>query len=510
MEGWCLGVDRGGRRAPQSLNLLGALLAVLTPPAPHVVTECRGLQQRERVNQRRLVQSPQHRRDRPVVAHEIGGAHQELGHVRGTLGCGRRAVRLLEADNGRVLGAHHDVTGVQRAVRDPRLVEPTDLVPEVVEDAVGDRRGIGLGHPRAPDRTDDQQRGARTGDPRDDDRRYVDVSPLGEECHVGLVLDLTQPGEVHLGSGVLVQHRSPDLGDELGIGFIATEHPDQQRPVTRLRHHDRAVARLGRGERHRAVEAGELVQRGTDLRGGRPPAGRAEDQVHDRGNAPPEDDGGERRVRQAGAQVERGQRENQDQQLAEPANRSRQVRRRNCDHRDDHREPNDRERWCLIEPARVVEALHDAGVPDNDNTDEPREEPGGESRNRHVAGEPPAPRDERGDDDQSDRPQRSEPVEQLEERRQGIGQPVDELEEVVLARVLVALVRDHERHQQQRDNHANPVAGAASVRKLGRRPEHPAPPLGHPARLLHVRAPYRRLTSRSFLLDRRFTDRGSR
>ncbi len=292
----------------------------------------------------------------------------------------------------------------ERGVGDPGVVELRDLLPELVEHGIGDRRGLGLLEALTGDRADDEQRRAGTGHTGGHDRGHPHPGALGNERDVGLVLDLAQAGEVHLRPGVLVEDRAAELGDELRVGLVPAEDPDPARAVVAGARHHRAVAGLTGRERDLGVPAGELVNRGMHLDGRRPATGRSEDQVDDRGDPPAENDGRERAVGQRGAEVERGEREDDNRELTDAAHRPGEVGRGDRNDRDDHRQACEGERRRLVDAARVVDPVHDRRATDHDLADRARDEPRHRPGDRHVAREPPAPRHERRDDDQADGP----------------------------------------------------------------------------------------------------------
>ena len=137
---------------------------------------------------------------------------------------------------------------------------------------------------------------------------------------------------------------------------------------------------------------------------------------------------------------------------------------------------SDRERRRRVPDAGDdVQALAEAVVLDDERTDEAREEPGDEAGDGEVAGEAPAAGDERGGDDDTDRPERAHREDRFEERLQIVGQTVDELDEVDLAVGGVSLVEAEPHHDPDRDDEAEPVTRAPSVRFLRRRPERAGP-----------------------------------
>ena len=112
---------------------------------------------------------------------------------------------------------------------------------------------------------------------------------------------------------------------------------DEHRPPDRL-----LRERLDVGH----VEAEPRQRLGHDLRG-RPTDRGAERVVHRGGDAPAEHDGTEQVGREHVVDVERVERDRDDEHLADAAHRSREVGRRDDDHRDDDGEAHGREPRCV-------------------------------------------------------------------------------------------------------------------------------------------------------------------
>ena len=106
-----------------------------------------------------------------------------------------------------------------------------------------------------------------------------------------------------------------------------------------------------------------------------------------------------------------------------------------------------------------------------------------------VAGQAPPARDERGDTDQADGPQRPEPVEEHEQWAEGVGQRVEEHEEVAFRLREVVEVEAGRHHERERDPESQPVARATTVRLLRCGAEGRVPPAGRGVR--RRRAPAR-------------------
>ena len=77
---------------------------------------------------------------------------------------------------------------------------------------------------------------------------------------------LLEAGEVELRAALLVEQEPPEAAEELRVGFVATEHPDLERPTRVARRHACAEAGLvGRELDVGGVDA-ELGERGLHLR----------------------------------------------------------------------------------------------------------------------------------------------------------------------------------------------------------------------------------------------------
>ena len=187
-----------------------------------------------------------------------------------------------------------------------RFVQPLHRAPEVGEHVVSDEGRLRVGEHGPVGRPHDQERGAGTRSAGHHDRRDAYRGAIGEEQGVGLVLDVLEPREVERRSAVFVEEEAPEFGEELRVGFVATEHAHAERALIVLGDHECAATwGLGACELDVASVDAELHERGADLRAGRPSTGRAEREVHRGGDAPAEHDGREHVVGEPGAEVER-------------------------------------------------------------------------------------------------------------------------------------------------------------------------------------------------------------
>ena len=111
-------------------------------------------------------------------------------------------------------------------------VEAGEVGPGVVEHGVVDSVDVELGEAFPRGVADDQQ-GVVPGpsDPDGDQARNPSPAALGQEQDQGLVLDLLAAAEGHRRAGVLVPDEAPDLGEQTGVGAVATDDLHGQRVV---------------------------------------------------------------------------------------------------------------------------------------------------------------------------------------------------------------------------------------------------------------------------------------
>ena len=181
-----------------------------------------------------------------------------------------------------------DPLAVELAVGDPEIVERAHRPPDVAHELVVDLGRVDRTE-RASGHLAHQQRVALGGHPGRHDRQDRHPRPLGQQGHERLVLDLLQPAEPQGGSLAPVPERRPDRGEELAVPRVPAVHLGEQRRALRGRRHDerdaarfeRRVPEVGRLDAEVIQGRGDLVEREATRR-------RAEDQVHDRGRAQPD------------------------------------------------------------------------------------------------------------------------------------------------------------------------------------------------------------------------------
>ena len=172
-----------------------------------------------------------------------------------------------------------------------------------------------------------------------------------------------------------------------------------------------------------------------------------------------------------GAEVQRRRGHEEHGELADPARRAGEVRRRGADDRDDHREAHHRVRRAVVEPGDDLEPLAEALVLDEHHAEQAADEPRADAGEDEVAGEAPPTRDQRGDADQPDCPERAEPVEEHEQRAERVGQRVEEFEEVALGfgEIVDVEARGDDQHERRtRRGASRSCAGGTAARMPAR------------------------------------------
>ena len=118
-------------------------------------------------------------------------------------------------------------------------------------------------------------------------------------------------------------------------------------------------------------------------------------------------------------------------------------------------------------PGDGTEALREAGAFDDDRahdaTDRPRQEPG----EQQIAGEAPAPPEQRRAEDEADGPQRAEAVERPGQGEQAVGQGVEEVEDRPFGGGDGPGVAYRDDQEPGGDHESHAVAGAAPGGPVG-------------------------------------------
>ena len=428
--------------------------------------------------------------DGAVVADDQRGAHEQLGDVGGAAAGGGGAGGELEAGDADRRSVDDDVVRVEPTVRDARLrAAPRPAVQRSASSAsVTDAGSTSTSRVPASGACRDQ-RHARTGGAGDDDGRHAHLGALGEEQRVRLRLDVLEAGRVQGRPAVLVREGAPELRQQLGVGLVAPEHPHRRAsPSASRARHRGAGARLRRagGARRRPSTPSSPSVAVTCAVVGRPP-GEPNARCTSAAIDQPSATAGERAVGERGAEVQRRDRDQQHEELAEPPHRAREVRRRHRDDRDDDRDPH-RGEVAVSSPMRVTMsrlccrlAFSTTSAPMSRASTQVTTPADGE-----VAGEAPPPRHQRRDHDEADGPQRAHRVEEAEEGLELVGQAVEEGEEVALELGRVVLVPDREREDRDADDEPDPVAGAPTVRLLRGGAERVRAPRRHPREVAGV------------------------
>ena len=170
-------------------------------------------------------------------------------------------------------------------VGDAGVVQPAELTPQRVERVIAQRlagcRGVDPIE-RVAGGPDDDERVALTGAAGGHQLLDTNAGPLGEQRHEPLVLDELDPGEPRRALAAAVPREAPQRRQQLGVPGIAAVDLDVQRAAGVVTDEvDDAGVVAGRRLQVGDLDA-ELVQGQLDPRARRAPAGRADDEVHDR------------------------------------------------------------------------------------------------------------------------------------------------------------------------------------------------------------------------------------
>ena len=236
--------------------------------------------------------------------HPPSGGGRPLGtgdQPRGGQGPGQVGVQTLlgRARRGRPEVDHRDAGprridqyrfAAQRTVSDTGPAQIEHCGEEGVQHVVGQLRRVELAQADARWGPDGQGGvAARTADAGHQHVRGGHTAPLGQKGHVCLVLDLLDPGERQSRPGVPVEEESARLGQQLGVGGVAT--------IERHRHRFADVVDAGvsghpphlvLGRRHGADRHPEIGQHDGQLLSRGQAQGRPEHQVDERSRPPAE------------------------------------------------------------------------------------------------------------------------------------------------------------------------------------------------------------------------------
>ena len=132
------------------------------------------------------------------------------------------------------------------------------------------------------------------------------------------------------------------------------------------------------------------------------------------------------------------------------------------------------------DPRDGPQAGAEAGVLDDELPEQAAGAPGQPAGEEQVAGQAPPPTDERGADDEPDRPEGTEAVHGPEHREEPRRERVEEVEDGLLGVRHPTGVAGCHHQQQYRHHDPDPVGGPPAVRLLGRRTEGRRPEPTHP------------------------------
>ena len=200
----------------------------------------------------------------------------------------------------------------------------------------------------------------------------------------------------------------------------------------------------------------------------------AEPVVHRGRDAPAEHDRAEEVGRERVVDVERLERDDDDECLPDPPHRPGEVRRRDDDHRDDDREPDGGEARCVGEVEGALDRLPERAVA-REEREQPTDDPAGGTRDDEVAGEPPPADEDRADREQADGPDREDLVAEEDERPPVARKVGDVADEVPFDTRRMLRVRDEPRNERGRDEDAHEVPGPAPARAIDVAADHKVP-----------------------------------
>ena len=335
------------------------------------------------------------RLQRSVRADEDGAGDKELGEVDVERGLGSAEGCRREVDEHRPVLDHEHVARVEPTMRDPRTLEPCDLLHQALEHVVGhllrrealERREVGLAR--------DHQRVAGGPESRGDDFGHPHPGLCGEEGGQGFVLDLLQPPHRHAPRRVAVGEGAPAAGQPLGVLRVPAQHPHLQRSSSTV-----VPQVLGRAHplRERRAQVSRVDcegrERVSDVRRRRDACRGSEDQSHQRGGTEAKGQGGQYGRRQRGGERDRTERGQGDEPGSEQAHRPDELGTNHHEHARRGRQPQLR-----VTPLRQQVRIDGEPVGDDGAAQEhgrPHEQHGVDEQVPH---EVPASSQQYGDDD---------------------------------------------------------------------------------------------------------------
>ena len=194
------------------------------------------------------------------------------------------------------------------------MVELIELVPGGSQRLVGDQLGAQRGDRCSARWSADKDRGGiGPSDSCPHQTRRRDVGALGEHQREADVLDLLEPTPEHRQAGIVVHRLVPQLGGDAGVPLVAPESVDSE-PLARRKldvHHRRPGDALVRGSDARDLVA-QVGERGPDLGHRRTSPRGTERNPHERGDGEAHEQPAEHIGRKAGAEVHRGEGDQDD------------------------------------------------------------------------------------------------------------------------------------------------------------------------------------------------------
>jgi hypothetical protein len=352
-----------------------------TAPAPQAPAEqrveCWLLQLPERPFQHLRFQAPRR---------GIGGSFGADHHRGGRDGAGQIAIEPIRRSPHRGVaevrqenGSRHRVdqyrVTADRAVSDACPPQGHQLAVQVIERGVADLGGVDV-RQRRPGRrhpVDQQRVMGRSRRSRLDDLGHGDIGQPRSHGHVGLMLDLLEPGDRQARPGVPVQQEPARLGEQPGVGRVPAVDRDTEAPG-RIR-----PAYLGRLELchppdlpdhrvHIPRADTEPLEQQPDVLGRGQAERRAENEPDHRRHPPADDQAPQHVERQPVASDGRRQGHEGDEDLDEALHAARQIRQPRGGDRHEQGDLHDGKAHVVAvdrDPARTAAAASEDGDQDS-------------------------------------------------------------------------------------------------------------------------------------------------
>ena len=168
----------------------------------------------------------QRRGESPFGAHEGGERGEQLRDVPGDGGSHGRAAGDVETGERWAVRGDDQGVGVEATMDEAGRVQQSRLPPDPGEQVVGDEAGLDRREPDTLRLAHHEEGGPRSRHAGSDHVRGSHAGIAGGQQRVRLVLYLLEPGQVQCSAALLVEQGPPELGEELGLGLVPSQHLD--------------------------------------------------------------------------------------------------------------------------------------------------------------------------------------------------------------------------------------------------------------------------------------------